>query len=167
MKNPGIQPPANTVPVFALDADTTWADWENALAASVKYQSSKHGKILPLMFFAPLAEPENPDTWEPMTTVPENLLVCSIERKVDGIILRALKQAEPALGEIRQAASFPAISLNLNLPLADVYRQMTVAGIQAYTVTKTHPDDVSCFFLRGNAAVRAFDKELRKVTSSA
>lgn len=40
---------ATTVPVFALDETTDWEDIENAMAGSVEYQSSKLGKILPLM----------------------------------------------------------------------------------------------------------------------
>jgi hypothetical protein len=161
---PKIKPSSNTAPVFALDKSTSWADLENDMAACVQYQSDKRGKILPLMFFAPMTEPENLDAWEPMKTVPENLLIVSIERKVDVTILKALQQAEDILGEIRHAASFPSLSINYSLPLADVYRQMTVAGILAYTFTQAHKDDASFFFLRGNAAVRAFDRELRNVT---
>jgi hypothetical protein len=146
MNPPDPKASAINVPVFALAADADWLDWENAFAASVNFQANHRPQILPLMLFAPLTEPANPDTWEPMTTLPDNLLACSIERTMDATLLKALAQAEPVLGEIRHTASFPAISINLALPLADVYRQMTVARIQAYTLTKTHPDDVSCFF---------------------
>jgi hypothetical protein len=159
-----MKPSQNTAPVFALDAEATWTDWENAMEGCVEYQSSKRGKILPLMFFAPMTEPENLDAWEPMKTSPENLLIVCIERKVDATILKALKQAEAVLGEVRHAASFQAVGINFTLPLADVYRQMTVAGILAYTCTQTGKDDPSFFFLRGNAAVKAFNQELRNVT---
>jgi len=159
-----MNPPQNTAPVFALDATATWTDWENAMLGCVEYQSSQRGKILPLMFFAPLTEPENMDAWEPMKTLPENLLIVSIERKVDGTILQALNQAAGVLGEVRHAATFPPVRINFNLPLADVYRQMTVAGILAYTLTRDGKDDPSFFFLRGMAAVKAFNQELRNVT---
>jgi hypothetical protein len=164
MKTPTPKSPAETALVFALDKSTAWEDLENAMAACVNYQSAKRGKILPLMFFAPMTEPDNLDAWEPMKQVPENLLVVSIERKVDRTILQALQQAEDVLGEIRHAASFPSVSLNYGLPLAEVYRQMADAEILAYTFTQTHQDDPSFFFLRGLAAVKAFDRELRNVT---
>ena len=41
---------------------------------------------------------------------------------------------------------------------------MTDADIAAYTLTHAGTDDTSYFFLRGQAAVRAFDRELRNVT---
>jgi hypothetical protein len=160
-----MKPTPNTAPVFALDAATTWADLENDMAACVQYQSDKLGKIIPLMLFAPLTEPENLDAWEPMKKLPENLLVVSIERKVDVTILQAIRQAEAILGAVQQAVAAPAVSINFELPLADVYRQMTVAGIPIHTHTQAHKDDPSFFFLRGSAAVKAFSKELRAVTS--
>ncbi len=160
-----MKPPAETVPVFALDAATTWADLENDMAACVQYQSDKRGKIMPLMFFAPLTEPENLDAWEPMKKLPENLLVVSIERKLDVTILQAMEQTSTAMGVAGPAITAPAVSINFDLPLADVYRQMTVAGIPTHTHTQAHKDDASFFFLRGSAAVRAFSKELRAVTS--
>ena len=164
MKTPTPKSPTESALVFALDKSTTWADLENDMTACVNYQSAKRDKILPLMFFAPMTEPDNLDVWEPMKQVPENLLVVSIERKVDRTLLQALQQAEDVLGEIRHAASFPSININYSLPLADVYRQMAGAEILAYTLTQTHKDDASFFFLRGLAAVKAFDRELRKVT---
>ena len=164
MKPANNNSPSETAAVFALDAGTDWEDLLNAMEACINYQSTRRGKILPLMFFAPLTEPENLDAWEPMKTVPENLLVLSLERKVDLQLLQALEQAAPVLGAISHAATCQAILLDFKLPLADVYAQMTAAGILAYTYTQTHKDDPSYFFLRGVAAVRAFDKELRRVT---
>ena len=95
-----MKPSVNTVPVFALDDSTTWLDLENAMEASVEYQSSKRGKILPLMFFAPLTEPANPDAWLPLKTLPEHLLIVSIERHIDTKVLKALKQAQASLGDL-------------------------------------------------------------------
>ncbi len=164
MNPPNPPAPVINVPVFALDADTNWLEFENALAASVMFQANHRPQILPLMLYAPMTEPTNLDTWEPMTTLPNNLLACSIERTMDVTILKALTHAAPVLGEIRHAASFPGLCVNLELPLADVYRQMTIAGILAFTDTKTHPDDVSCFYVRGRAAVQAFSQALRIVT---
>lgn len=130
----------------------------------VEYQSSKRGKILPLMLFAPMTEPENLDAWEPMKTLPQNLLIVSIERPVDRQLLQALKQAEAVLGETRHESSCPSVSIRFDLPLADVYAQMIAAGIRAYTITKTGKDDPSFFFLRGVDAVKAFNQELQNVT---
>ena len=86
-----MKPSSNNAPVFALDETTDWDDVENAMAASAEYQSSKLGKIIPLMFFAPMTEPDNLDTWEPMKTAPENLLIASIARSADATLLKALE----------------------------------------------------------------------------
>jgi hypothetical protein len=161
-----MKPPKNPVPVFALDATTTWDDMENAMNGCVEYQTSKLGKILPLMLFAPMTAPENPDAWEPMKVLPENMLIVSIERHVDASILKALKQAEAVCGEVRHAATFPAVQINFNadLPLADAYEQMTRAEIFAFAVTYPGKDDPSFFFLRGAATVKVFASELRNAT---
>ena len=161
-----MKPPKNDVPVFALDAATTWDDMENAMEGCVEYQSFKRGKILPLMLFAPMTEPENPDAWEPMKVLPENLLIVSIERHVDANILKALQQAQATCGEVRHAATFPAVQINCNadLALADAYEQMSRAGIFAFALTYPGKDDPSFFFLRGAATVKAFASELRHVT---
>jgi hypothetical protein len=159
-----MKPIQTPIPVFALDETTTWVDLEDAMEGSVEFQSSKRGKILPLMCFAPMTEPENLDAWEPMKVLPENLLVVSIERSWDAIILKALKRAEPTLGEVCHAATFPLVRINFELPLADVYKQMTEVGILAYTMLYEGKDDTSFFFLRSGAAVKAFDKELRNAT---
>lgn len=135
-----------------------------ALDGCVAYQSNQRGKILPLAFFAPMTEPENLDAWEPMTTLPENLLIVSLERTVDATILKALTQARATLGEIYAAVAFSRVQINLNLPLADVYRRMAGVGLLACTVIQSDTDAISFFFLRGRTAVQAFDRELRDVT---
>jgi len=159
----------NTLPVFAFGEEATWDDLVDAMEASVQYQSCDRGKILPLMCFAPMMEPENLDTWEPLKTKPDNLLVISIERSKDAVVLEALRQAEPELGEGRLAGSFPAVQVDLNdgKPVADVYRQMSEAGIAAFAMTHPRKDDASFFFLLGKDAVLAFDRALREVTRGA
>lgn len=153
-----------TVPIFALDTASTWYDLENAMAGSVEYQSSKRGRILPLMLFAPMTEPENPDAWEPMKGVPENLLMVSIERSMDRRILKALQWAKALCGETQHAATCPLVRIDFERPVAEVYEQMTAAGILALAHTYAGKDDPSFFFLRSEVAVRAFDAEFRKVT---
>lgn len=159
-----MKPASNNAPVFALDETTDWDDVENAMAASAEYQSSKLGKIIPLMFFAPMTEPDNLDAWEPMKTAPENLLIASIARSADATLLRALELTEPELGELRLAASFPDVSIDFDEPLAEVYQQMADADIATFATTSTGEDDVSFFFIRGSAAVLSFDRALREVT---
>lgn len=159
-----MKPVANNAPVFALDDTTDWADLENVMSASVEYQSSKLGKIIPVMFFAPMMEPENLDAWEPVTTLPENLFIVSIERSTDATLMKALKHAEAEIGELHFAASFPAVRIDFDEPLADIYQQMEAAGIAAFAHPQPGPDDPSFFFLRGGPAVRAFDRALREVT---
>ncbi|MCX6900460.1 MAG: hypothetical protein NT105_17405 [Verrucomicrobia bacterium] len=53
----------------------------------------------------------------------------------------------------------------LELGNADVFRQMTVAGVVACSRRLPDKEDSSFFFVRGAAAVRVFDKGLRAVTS--
>ena len=159
-----MKPTANNAPVFALDDTTDWDDLENVMTASAEYQSSKLGKIIPLMFFAPMTEPENLDAWEPLTTLPENLLIVSIERSADATLIKALKHAEAELGALHFAASFPAVRIDFDEPFANIYQQMAAAGIAAFANPQSGPDDPSFFFLRGSPAVRAFDRALRAVT---
>jgi hypothetical protein len=160
-----MPPNGETLPVFALDASGGWNDLRDAISGNANYQVTVRGAIIPLLLFAPLTTPDNLDAWAPMRATPENLLVVSIARKVDAMVLRALAQTEAELGPVRHAATCPAVRLNLALPLADVYTQMTAAGILVFTNTQTNPDAPSFFFLRGPAAVLAFDRELRHVTS--
>ena len=157
--------PSNNAPVFALDETADWDDLENAMAASAEYQSRKLGKIIPLMFFSPMTEPDNLDAWEPMTTLPENLLITSIERSADKTLFKALDKAEGYIGETHLAASCPDVSVDYDEPLAVIYEQMADAGIDSFAKPTQGQDDVSFFFLRGKEAVLAFNRALRSVTS--
>jgi hypothetical protein len=160
-----MKPASNNAPVFALDETSGWEDLDNAIAASAEYQSSKLGKIIPLMFFAPMTEPDNLDAWEPLQTLPQNLFITSIERSTDAIVIQALDQAEAELGELRFSAYCPAVCIDFDEPFADVYQQMAAAHIAAFAHTSPGNDDASFFFLRGSAAVRAFHRALREVTA--
>ena len=159
-----MKPASNNAPVFALDESTDWEDLENVMSASVEYQLSKLGKIIPLMFFAPMTEPENLDAWEPLNALPEYLFIVSIERSADATVIQALKRAEAELGVFQFAASCPAVSIDFEEPLADVYQQMAAADVAAFAHPQPGRDDPSFFFLRGSASVRAFDRALREVT---
>ena len=153
--------PVNTVPVFALAVESTWDDLENAMEACVAHHSRVHGRILPVMLFAPMTNPENPDTWEPMKLLPENLLIVSTERAIDKRILAVLQQAKATCGEVYHAGVFPLlVSIDFKRPLADVYEQMTRARIHAYADTSSGQNDPSFFFLRSGAVVEAFSTEL-------
>jgi len=156
--------PRINLPVFALDASATWDDLENAVWAAVQWQTAHHGKFLSLFLFAPRTEPANPDAWEPLATLPDDLLIFSIARATDAIVLKALQQAGAHVGPVVHHGTDPRMDLDVRLPLADVYRQMTVAGLRAFAYVLPREDDASYFFLRGAATVRAFDTALRHVT---
>jgi hypothetical protein len=160
-----MKPASNNAPVFALDETTDWEDLENAMAGCVEYQFRKLGKIIPLMFFAPMTEPVNLDAWEPLNALPENLFIVSIERSTDTTVIQALQHAEAELGVLQFAASCPAVRIDFEEPLADVYEQMAAAGVTAFANPQPGRDDPSFFFLRGSASVRAFDRALRVVTA--
>src|SRR5438105_2815349 len=132
-----------SVPVFALDNSANWLDFENALDASVQFQSSERGVILPLFAFAPMTEPDNLDKWEPLKILPQNLMLMSVERHIDARVLKALKRAKPILGETLHAGPAAPVRIDLELPIADVYRQMTEADITAFCETRTGKDDMS------------------------
>lgn len=161
-----MQPAYTTVPIFPLGEETTWDDIENAMAGSAEYQSSKLGRIIPLMFFAPLTEPPNPDAWEPLRTTPLNLLVISIERQTDATMREALRQAAAVLGAPEPAFGFglPGMEMEEEGPLAAVYEQMTAADLRFHAFEQTGEDDPSFYFIRGGAAVRAFHRGLRAAT---
>jgi hypothetical protein len=147
--------------VFALSAESDWDDLVNAMAASANYQN-RLGKILPLFLFAPMTEPQNPDTWEPLKTLPENLLMISIERHIDRRVVHALQQIKRLCGEIHQSGSFPIlVQIDDKQPVADVYSQMERSGIRAYA-RMNGGTDPSFFFLRGADAVKGFAAELPK-----
>ena len=163
-----MKPAPNTAPVFALAEETTWDDVDNAMAASAEYQSSKLGKIIPLIFFAPLTEPANPDAWEPMGKMPLNLLIVSIERSTDATMREALRHAAADLGAPEPALGFVPPGMEIEIEdeglLAEVYERMTAADLRFHAHEQTGEDDPSFYFVRGGAAVRAFDRALRKVT---
>lgn len=147
------------LPVFALGAESDWEDLRNAMEAAANYQLNQLGKIYPLFLFAALTEPANPDTWEPLKTLPENLLIISIERSMDNRVLNALFRAKFVCGETRKAADCPAVQVDVQRPVAEVYQQMAVAGVRSFAYPSAQAD--ACFFfLRGGAAVKALAKEL-------
>ena len=159
-----MDPPKNILPVFALDSTTDWDGLHNAVLGFLRHHESRGKKFGPIMAFAPMTEPENPDTWEPMKAFPQNLLLFSLARHADAVILTALEQARDVLGEVRHASAFLLVRVNEHRPLADVYAQMERAGILSFAWTNPGPDDPSFFFLRGAAAVKAFDRGLRIAT---
>ncbi len=163
-----MKPPSNTAPVFALAEETTWDDVDNAMAASAEYQSSKLGKIIPLFFFAPLTEPENPDAWQPMRKTALHLLIVSIARSTDVTVREALRHAAAELGAPQPVPGFVSPGMEIEIKddglLADVFQRMTAADLRFHAHEQTGEDDPSFYFVRGGAAVRAFDRALREVT---
>ncbi len=159
---------ANNAPVFALAEETTWDDVDNAMAASAEYQSSKLGKIIPLFFFAPLTEPANPDAWEPMRKTALNLLIISIARSTDATVRAALRQAAAELGAPDPAPGFDPPGMEIEIEdeglLAEVFARMTAVDLRFHAHEQMGEDDPSFYFVRGGAAVRAFDRALRDVT---
>ncbi|MBL9133390.1 MAG: hypothetical protein JNG86_19420 [Verrucomicrobiaceae bacterium] len=160
-----MKPASNNAPVFALDDSSDWDDLDNVMAASAEYQQKHHGRIIPLMFFAPMTEPENLDAWLPMRTTPERLFIVSIERSTDALLMKAFEHAEAELGDLRLSASCPQVSIDFEEPFAHVYEQMEAADIAAFANPMSGRDDPSFFFVRGLDAVRAFDRGLRTVTA--
>ncbi|MBI5687512.1 MAG: hypothetical protein HZC54_20770 [Verrucomicrobia bacterium] len=155
-----MKPADHILPVFALEASATWGDLMNEAEAVVNYEATVLGKPLPLILFSPMTKPANPDCMEPMETPPENLLIISVERPMDALVLKALEQARPVLGEAVPAPEDTGIDINYDLPLADVFEQMRKAGVQTDWMADNEHDDASFFFLRGSAAVEAFGEGL-------
>lgn len=54
---------------------------------------------------------------------------------------------------MKLAASFPAVKVDYEQPLSDVYRQMSEAQVLVFAQTSPGKDDPSFFFVRGGAAV--------------
>lgn len=162
--NPQLMSSTHLMPVFALGAESTWDDLENGMAASAEYQSATYGRIIPLMCFAPTMEPVNADRWEPLQGLPRDLLIVSIERSTDKMLLKTCERAKPALGELRLGRSFPAVKVEDAQPLADVYRQMSEQGVFAFALSFQGKDAPSFFFVRGEPAVLAFHQALLAVT---
>jgi hypothetical protein len=152
----------NNLPVFALDPFLKWNDLENAIEGCVQYQNATTGKIRPVMLFAPMTEPENPDTWQPMKVLPENLLLISIERSWDALLLKAFARARAVLGQ--PAAIFPSVWSQPQALIADLYSEMTKAGMVSYKELHDGKDDLSFFFLRGREPIQAFNDSLRQLT---
>ena len=161
-----MNPPQNNAAVFPLDEDFSWEDLEDAMTGCANWQSANRGKIIPLLFFAPMTAPQNPDAWEPMKGSPQHLFIISIERSSDATLMKALTHAAPALGEVRDAWDCPQLTLDFALPLADVFAKMAAADVSACTLTKLGKDDASFFFIRGPEAVQAFSNGLRWATRS-
>jgi hypothetical protein len=149
------------LPIFALNALADWDDIENALEASVQYQTSHRGQFGPMFAFAPMTEPANPDRWEPLATSPQNLLIASIERKEDARLLKAFQHAEKKAGALLRESPGAPVSISEGQPIGDVYDQMEEAGVTAFCRLVQHKDDVSFFFLRGTDAILAVNEGLR------
>jgi hypothetical protein len=128
----------------------------------VQYQKATTGKIRPVMLFAPMTEPENPDTWQPMKVLPENLLLISIERSWDALMLQAFARARDVLGQ--PAAVFPSVWSQPQALIAGLYSEMTKAGIVSYKELHDGKDDLSFFFLRGREPIKAFNDSLHRLT---
>ncbi|MCX7009380.1 MAG: hypothetical protein NTY53_19405 [Kiritimatiellaeota bacterium] len=79
-------------------------------------------------------------------------------------MLKALQQAEPVLGPLHHVAQCPALKINFEEPIAQVYQQMAIAGMRVLTYKYKRPKSRAIFLLRGLSAVEAFDRELRNVT---
>ncbi|MCX7010512.1 MAG: hypothetical protein NTY53_25260 [Kiritimatiellaeota bacterium] len=157
-------PPAkNILPVFALEANTTWHDMQNAIHAAAAYQRDQGGNRVPIFLFAPLTEPENLDAWEPMKIEPENLLVVSLERKWDEIILQALAHARLESDTPLPLPHGPEIDPNFDLPLADLYRQLVATDSLGYFLPHLVEHAPSMFFVRGTIGVRTFKKILHRI----
>src|SRR4051812_39122717 len=119
-----------TIPVFALDPATDWdEDFLNAMDASLQYQSTVRGSVLPVFAFSPMTAPANPDTWEPLPSSPENLLIVSVERSWDAKLLQALDRARRVVGTVMHNADDSAVHLDQLVPIADVYQQMEEAEV--------------------------------------
>jgi hypothetical protein len=153
-------------PIFALDPSANWDDIDNAIAASVQYQSEKRGMFGPMFAFAPMTEPQNPDKWEPLQTPPKNLLVASIERSEDKRLLKAFKQAQIVIGPLLHESPNSPVQIHFDRLLADVYRQMEEAGLIAFCHVADDKDDPSFFFLRGTEGILAVNAQLRTLKTN-
>jgi hypothetical protein len=114
------------------------------------------------MLFAPMTEPENPDTWQPMKVLPENLLLVSIARSWDALMLKAFARARDVLGQ--PATVFPSVWSRPEALIADIYSAMAKSGMVSYKELHEDKDDLSFFFLRGRETIQAFNDSLRWLT---
>lgn len=148
------------LPVFALEAATMWSDLEKVAKGVVDYEADELGHTLPLILFSLMTTPANPNRMEPMQTPPENLFIISIERPMDALVRKAAKQARTVLGVKDPASESTGVTINGELPLANVIEQMQKLGVQIDWTTSRDKNHASFFFLCGNAAVEAFGDAL-------
>ena len=140
-----------------------WDDLPNALEASIQYQQAHGGKFGPLFPFAPMTEPEDPDTWEPVLR-PQNLLLVSIDRSEDARLRKAMAELEPLLGPLVEVEPGSAIEFHETAPIADVYEQMEAAGVIACCARQcSHKDDASLFCIMGPDAIVSLNTALGKL----
>lgn len=111
-----------------------------------------------------MTEPANPDVWEPKDSPPENLLLVSIERDRDKVVLKPLAGAERVLGAAVHESPDAAVLVDDTLPITEAYTQMEHAGLKVFCRTRDGSDAMSFFLLRGANAVVAFNAHLRAAT---
>ena len=149
------------VPIFPLDASADWLDdLENAIEASIAYQSRVAGQFGPTFAFAPLTPPANPDEWEPLDAAPKFLLLVSIERGRDALLLKAFRRAERQVGPLLRETTESAVRIDEGQPIADVFRQMEGASVRAFAKLGWRANDISRFFVRGAREVLALNAAL-------
>ena len=148
---------SSSIPIFALDASADWEDLENALEASVAYQTKHAGKFGPLFAFAPLTAPGNPDGWEPLATPPDFLLLVSIERSRDATLLKTFRRTEKRIGPLLHGSAASVVRIAEDQPIADVFRQMEGASVRAFASLGLCHNDISRFFVRGSWAILALN----------
>ncbi len=146
---------SSSIPIFALDASADWEDLENALEASVQYQTRVAGKFGPVFAFAPLTAPTNPDGWEPLATPPDFLLLASIERSRDAFLLQAFRRSERQIGPLLRESTASVVKIAWDQPIADVFRQMENSAVRAFASLGLLQNDLSRFFVRGSRAILA------------
>jgi hypothetical protein len=109
-----------------------------------------------------MTEPANPDTWQPMKVLPDNLLLVSIARSWDALMLKAFARARDVLGQ--PTAVFPSVWSKPQALIADIYSEMAKSGLVSYKELHADKDDLSFFFLRGRETIQAFNDSLRWLT---
>ena len=152
---------SSPIPIFALDVSTDWEDMENALEASVQYQTRVAGKFGPLFAFAPLTAPKNPDGWEPLETPPDFLLLVSIERSQDAFLLKTFRRSQRQVGPLLRESTASGVRIAEDQPIADVFRQMDDTAVRAFASLGLLQNDLSRFFVRGSRAILALNAAMR------
>jgi len=97
-----------------------------------------------------------------MKVLPENLLLLSIERSWDALMLKALARIPAVAGQ--PVARFPSVWSTPQALIADLYSEMAKAGLASHKELQDGKDDVSLFFLCGRQTVQAFNDSLRSIT---